>query len=80
MIISAVIAVAVVFFAVSWYVDRRRRRRNARLDAQGLLDPAEGGLVAEAEGAAKASERPFATEQATAEATAWILGRHGGRT
>ena len=37
MIVSVVIAVIVALAVGSWFVDRRRRRRNAALDEQGLV-------------------------------------------
>jgi hypothetical protein len=36
-IVTIVIAVVVALGVGSWFVDRRRRRRNAALDEQGLL-------------------------------------------
>jgi len=76
MIFSMVIAFVVTFVAASWSVDRRRRRRNERLDAEGRLDPSQH-FVADA---TELPARSFDSERAIAEA-AMYDGRHmgGGR-
>jgi hypothetical protein len=79
MIVLIVIAAVVLFVVASWFVDRRRSRRNELRDAQGALDPEAGGLVSGATDAAKAASRPFATEQAISEANLYG-GRHSGMT
>ena len=69
MIVSLVIALVVVFLVASWFVDRRRRRRNLRRAEQGLVNADEFRRV-------PGVDRSVDTEIGIAEAT-FRDARHG---